>query len=126
MIIFMLLSKHTKEKTCNLDYPLRTKIMLMQIQKLCIPPYFCFSLGAEKLLLSSGFRLSSSIRRTSLITDQVPGSVLLVLDKMMKAQTTESEKTETHVFSVYISMASVNENRVLLSAQLRSLSASAA
>lgn len=57
---------------------------------------------------------------------QVPGIVLVVLDKMMKAQTTESEKTDTQVFSVYISMASVNEKRVRLSAQLRSLSASAA
>jgi hypothetical protein len=45
---------------------------------------------------------------------------------MMKAQTTEREKTDTHVFSVYISIASVKENRVLFSAQLRILSASAA
>lgn len=48
------------------------------------------------------------------------------LESMMKAQTTEREKTETHVFSVYISIASVKENRVLFSAQLRILSASAA
>lgn len=44
----------------------------------------------------------------------------------MNAQTTESENTETQVFSVYISMASVKENRVLLSAQFLILSASAA
>lgn len=57
----------------------------------------------------------------------MPGNVLLVvLESMMKAQTTEREKTETQVFSVYISIASVNEKRVRLSAQLRSLSASAA
>lgn len=59
---------------------------------------------------------------------QVPGNVLPdpVLERIMKAQTTESEKTETQVFSVYISMASVKEKRARLSAQLRSLSASAA
>lgn len=45
---------------------------------------------------------------------------------MMNAQTTESENTDTQVFSVYISIASVNEKRVRLSAQLRSRSASAA
>lgn len=45
---------------------------------------------------------------------------------MMKAQTTEREKTDTHVFSVYISIASVKENWVLFSAQLQILSASAA
>lgn len=44
----------------------------------------------------------------------------------MKAQTTESENTDTQVFSVYISIASVKENRVRFSAQLRSRSASAA
>jgi hypothetical protein len=44
----------------------------------------------------------------------------------MNAQTTESENTETQVFSVYISIASVKEKRALLSAQLRILSASAA
>jgi hypothetical protein len=44
----------------------------------------------------------------------------------MKAHTTERENTETHVFSVYISMASVKENCARLSAQLRILSASAA
>lgn len=57
---------------------------------------------------------------------QVPGNVLPVLERIMKAQTTESEKTETQVLSVYISIASVNEKRARLSAQLRSLSASAA
>lgn len=49
-----------------------------------------------------------------------------VLERMMNAQTTESEKTDTHVFSVYISIASVNEKRVRLSAQFLILSASAA
>lgn len=44
----------------------------------------------------------------------------------MNAQTTERENTETHVFSVYISMASVKEKRARLSAQLRIRSASAA
>jgi hypothetical protein len=44
----------------------------------------------------------------------------------MKAQTTESEKTDTQVFSVYISIASVKENLVRSSAQFRSRSASAA
>lgn len=57
---------------------------------------------------------------------QVPGNVLPVLERIMKAQTTESENTETQVFSVYISIASVNENRARFSAQLRSRSASAA
>lgn len=57
----------------------------------------------------------------------VPGKELgVVLCKMMKAQTTEREKTETHVFSVYISIASVKDNLVLFSAQFLSLSASAA
>lgn len=57
----------------------------------------------------------------------VPGKELgVVLDKMIKAQTTEREKTETQVFSVYISIASVKENLVLFSAQFLSLSASAA
>lgn len=98
----------------------------MQILKNYAPPRISVLLSdlQELLLLSVGFNLSSSIRHTT--SNQVPGSVLLVLDKMMKAQTTESEKTETHVFSVYISIASVNEKRVRLSAQFRSLSASAA
>ena len=56
----------------------------------------------------------------------MPGKLLLVLDRMMKAHTTESEKTDNHVFSVYISIASVKENRVRFSAQLRIRSASAA
>ena len=61
------------------------------------------------------------------MNSQVPGNVVLVvLESIMKAQTTESEKTETQVFSVYISMASVKEKRVLFSAQFLSLSASAA
>lgn len=57
---------------------------------------------------------------------QVPGNVLLVLERIMKAQTTESENTDTQVFSVYISIASVNENLVRFSAQFRIRSASAA
>lgn len=56
----------------------------------------------------------------------MPGNELPVAERMMNAQTTESEKTETQVFSVYISIASVNENLVRFSAQLRSRSASAA
>lgn len=48
-----------------------------------------------------------------------------VLERMMNAHTTESENTDTHVFSVYISIASVNENLVRSSAQLRMRSASA-
>lgn len=60
------------------------------------------------------------------VRSQVPGNVLLVLDRIMKAQTTESEKTDTQVFSVYISIASVKENRVRFSAQFRRRSASAA
>jgi hypothetical protein len=56
----------------------------------------------------------------------VPGRGPPELERIMNAQTTESENTETHVFSVYISMASVNEKRARLSAQLRILSASAA
>ena len=57
----------------------------------------------------------------------VPGDALpVVVERIMNAQTTESEKTDTHVFSVYISMASVKEKRVRLSAQFLSLSASAA
>lgn len=48
------------------------------------------------------------------------------LESMMKAHTTDRENTETQVFSAYISIASVKEKRALLSAQLRSLSASAA
>jgi hypothetical protein len=42
--------------------------------------------------------------------NQVPGNVLPVLERIMNAQTTESEKTDTQVFSVYISIASVKEN----------------
>lgn len=57
---------------------------------------------------------------------QVPGNVLDVLDNIMNAQTTEREKTETHVFSVYISIASVMEKRVRFSAQFLRRSASAA
>lgn len=60
------------------------------------------------------------------VKGQVPGNELPVLERMMKAQTTESEKTDTQVFSVYISIASVKENRVRFSAQLRIRSASAA
>lgn len=57
----------------------------------------------------------------------MPGAALpVVLERIINAQTIESENTETHVFSVYISMASVNEKRVRLSAQFLSLSASAA
>lgn len=56
----------------------------------------------------------------------VPGKVLPELDRIIKAQTTEREKTETHVFSVYISMASVIENLVRFSAQFLNRSASAA
>lgn len=56
----------------------------------------------------------------------MPGKGPPELESIMNAQTTESENTETHVFSVYISMASVKEKRVRLSAQLRILSASAA
>lgn len=48
------------------------------------------------------------------------------LESMMKAHTTDRENTETQVFSAYISIASVKEKRARLSAQLRSLSASAA
>jgi hypothetical protein len=44
----------------------------------------------------------------------------------MNAQTTESEKTDTQVFSVYISIASVKENWARFSAQFRIRSASAA
>lgn len=58
--------------------------------------------------------------------NQVPGSVVFVVERIMKAQTTEREKTDTQVFSVYISIASVKEKRVRFSAQLRILSASAA
>ena len=58
--------------------------------------------------------------------NQVPGRVLFVVERMMKAQTTEREKTDTQVFSVYISIASVKEKRVRFSAQFRILSASAA
>ena len=58
--------------------------------------------------------------------NHAPGKALPELESIIKAQTTESEKTETQVFSVYISMASVKENRARLSAQLRILSASAA
>jgi len=58
--------------------------------------------------------------------NQVPGNVLPVLERIMNAQTTESEKTDTQVFSVYISIASVKENWARFSAQLRSRSASAA
>lgn len=54
----------------------------------------------------------------------MPGNVLPVLERMMKAQTTEREKTDTQVFSVYISIASVKEIRVRFSAQLRIRSAS--
>lgn len=61
-----------------------------------------------------------------MLTTHVPGNVLPVLERIMKAQTTESEKTDTQVFSVYISIASVKENRVRFSAQLRRRSASAA
>lgn len=57
---------------------------------------------------------------------QVPGKLLVVLERIMKAHTTDSEKTDIQVFSVYISIASVKEHRVLFSAQLRSRSASAA
>lgn len=57
---------------------------------------------------------------------QVPGKVLPVLETIMKAQTMESENTDTQVVSVYISIASVKENRARFSAQLRSRSASAA
>lgn len=96
----------------------------MQILKNYAPLRISVLLSENSFLLSGGFHLSSSIMHTT--SYQVPGSVLLVLDKMMKAQTTESEKTETHVFSVYISIASVNEKRVRLSAQFLSLSASAA
>ena len=57
----------------------------------------------------------------------MPGNVLLpVLERIMKAQTTERENTDTHVFSVYISIASVKENRARFSAQFRIRSASAA
>lgn len=56
----------------------------------------------------------------------VPGGVTVAVERIMNAQTTESENTETHVFSVYISIASVKENRARLSAQLRIRSASAA
>jgi hypothetical protein len=56
----------------------------------------------------------------------VPGKGPPELESIMNAQTTESENTETHVVSVYISMASVKEKRARLSAQLRILSASAA
>lgn len=56
----------------------------------------------------------------------MPGKAVPELESMMKAQTTDSEKTETQVFSAYISMASVKEKRARLSAQLRILSASAA
>lgn len=58
--------------------------------------------------------------------NQVPGRVLFVVERIMKAQTTEREKTDTQVFSVYISIASVKEKRVRFSAQFRILSASAA
>lgn len=51
---------------------------------------------------------------------------MLVLESIMKAHTTESEKTDNQVFSVYISIASVKEKRVRFSAQLRIRSASAA
>jgi len=56
----------------------------------------------------------------------VPGILLPVLERIMKAHTTESENTGNKVFSVYISIASVKENRARSSAQLRSRSASAA
>lgn len=56
----------------------------------------------------------------------MPGKLLFVLERIIKAQTTESEKTDTQVFSVYISVASVNEKRVRSSAQFRIRSASAA
>lgn len=56
----------------------------------------------------------------------MPGKLLLVLERIIKAQTTESEKTDTQVSSVYISVASVKEKRVRFSAQLRIRSASAA
>jgi hypothetical protein len=59
-------------------------------------------------------------------SDHVPGKGPPELESIMNAQTTESENTETHVVSVYISMASVKEKRARLSAQLRILSASAA
>lgn len=58
--------------------------------------------------------------------NHVPGNAVPELERIMKAQTTESEKTETQVFSAYISMASVKEKRARLSAQFRILSASAA
>lgn len=56
----------------------------------------------------------------------MPGKEAAELERMMKAQTTEREKTESQVLSAYISMASVNEKRARLSAQLRIRSASAA
>ena len=74
----------------------------------------------------------SLLRETSIIllvqisNIQVPGNELPVLDRMMKAQTTDREKTETQVFSVYISIASVIEKRVRSSAQFLIRSASAA
>lgn len=60
-----------------------------------------------------------------LSSNYVPGKLLLVLERIMNAQTTESEKTDNHVFSVYISIASVKENRARFSAQFLSRSASA-
>ena len=74
----------------------------------------------------------SLLRETSIIllvqisNIQVPGNELPVLDRMMKAQTTDREKTETQVFSVYISIASVIGKRVRSSAQFLIRSASAA
>lgn len=57
---------------------------------------------------------------------QVPGKLLLVLERIMKAQTTESEKIDTQVFSEYISIASVSEKWARFAAQFRTRSASAA
>lgn len=80
--------------------------------------YYRQQFGSYLTGLTTSFRIC--------LIRQVPGMLLPVLESIMKAQTTESEKTDIHVFSVYISIASVKENRARFSAQFRSRSASAA
>jgi len=70
--------------------------------------------------------LSTENRSTFALAERHYSMLLPVLERIMKAHTTESEKTGNKVFSVYISIASVKENRARSSAQFRSLSASAA
>lgn len=93
---------------------------------------FTFLLRAAQAFVGKAGPFTKIIEASALLMlhgnarNQVPGNVLPVLERIMNAQTTESEKTDTQVFSVYISIASVKENWARFSAQLRSRSASAA